>query len=193
MNVTRSFLQRFITSSTDKLNDKDDPNEDWCAVCSDGGELMCCDKCPKVFHQNCHIPLMTTLPDESEPWQCLLCHNFSDMPLGKSLPYTILICRPEKEKLIQFLFCLLHEEPVIGEKRSAGISPAEFKRIQRILLELYCQNEKSLSFRDREPEMNKAYYEIIKQCVGLSISGNFCLLCTYINRFSFNFFFSVGQ
>lgn len=70
----------------DKLNDKDDPNEDWCAVCSDGGELMCCDKCPKVFHQNCHIPLMTTLPDESEPWQCLLCHNFSDMPLGKSHP-----------------------------------------------------------------------------------------------------------
>lgn len=73
-------------SNLQQLNirtDKDDPNEDWCAVCADGGELMCCDKCPKVFHQSCHIPVMTTLPDENEPWQCMLCHNFSDMPLGE--------------------------------------------------------------------------------------------------------------
>lgn len=40
-----------------------DPNEDWCAVCMDGGELMCCDKCPKVFHQYCHIPTIEKLPE----------------------------------------------------------------------------------------------------------------------------------
>lgn len=78
--------------------DKDDPNEDWCAVCADGGELMCCDKCPKVFHQSCHIPVMTTLPDENEPWQCMLCHNFSDMPLGT-------LIRPNyPEDIITFYF-----------------------------------------------------------------------------------------
>lgn len=62
---------------------KDDPNEDWCACCMDGGELMCCDKCPKVFHQACHIPIISSLPDESETWQCLLCFNFADATPGK--------------------------------------------------------------------------------------------------------------
>lgn len=113
-------------SLNDKNNQpKDDPNEDWCAVCmgmflfenltdskflnlcliffcplifsnfhktivneiylriSDGGELMCCDKCPKVFHQACHIPVISSLPDESETWQCLLCFNFADALPGK--------------------------------------------------------------------------------------------------------------
>ena len=75
-----------IISLTDKNNSqpKDDPNEDWCACCMDGGELMCCDKCPKVFHQACHIPVISSLPDESETWQCLLCYNFSDATPGKN-------------------------------------------------------------------------------------------------------------
>lgn len=68
----------------DKNNQpKDDPNEDWCACCMDGGELMCCDKCPKVFHQACHIPVISSLPDETETWQCLLCFNFADAKHGE--------------------------------------------------------------------------------------------------------------
>jgi hypothetical protein len=37
-------------------------NEDWCAVCHNGGELLCCDTCPKVFHLNCHVPSLTSTP-----------------------------------------------------------------------------------------------------------------------------------
>lgn len=40
----------------------DDPNEDWCAVCQNGGELLCCDKCPKVFHLSCHVPTLRNFP-----------------------------------------------------------------------------------------------------------------------------------
>lgn len=71
------------STGSDKNNQtKDDPNEDWCACCMDGGELMCCDKCPKVFHQACHIPVISSLPDETETWQCMLCYNFADAAPG---------------------------------------------------------------------------------------------------------------
>lgn len=28
-------------------------NHDYCDVCSGGGEIVCCDKCPKSFHISC--------------------------------------------------------------------------------------------------------------------------------------------
>ena len=41
---------------------EEDPNEDWCAVCQNGGDLLCCDKCPKVFHLKCHVPELSQFP-----------------------------------------------------------------------------------------------------------------------------------
>ncbi|CAK1542432.1 unnamed protein product [Leptosia nina] len=99
-----------------------DPNEDWCAVCMDGGELMCCDKCPKVFHQYCHIPAVEKLPEETESWQCLLCINFA---------------APGEEG---------------GEAVNTGELVGRQRRIvERITLELYCQLELSLPFREPQP------------------------------------------
>ena len=40
----------------------DDPNEDYCAVCQNGGHLLCCESCPKAFHLKCHIPELKEVP-----------------------------------------------------------------------------------------------------------------------------------
>lgn len=48
--------------SEKRAEPEEDPNEDWCAVCQNGGELLCCDKCPKVFHLACHIPSLNESP-----------------------------------------------------------------------------------------------------------------------------------
>ncbi|CAB1412658.1 unnamed protein product [Pleuronectes platessa] len=38
-----------------------------------GGELLCCDKCPKVFHLACHVPSLLKSP--SGGWFCSFCRD----------------------------------------------------------------------------------------------------------------------
>ncbi|NWU12673.1 AIRE regulator, partial [Cephalopterus ornatus] len=46
-------------------------NEDECAACGDGGELICCDGCPRAFHLTCLVPPLPRVP--SGTWQCGSC------------------------------------------------------------------------------------------------------------------------
>ncbi|XP_074889260.1 autoimmune regulator [Buteo buteo] len=46
-------------------------NEDECAACGDGGELICCDGCPRAFHLSCLVPPLPRVP--SGTWRCGSC------------------------------------------------------------------------------------------------------------------------
>lgn len=49
----------------------DDEHQEFCRVCKDGGELLCCDSCPSAYHTHCLNPPLTEIPDGD--WKCPRC------------------------------------------------------------------------------------------------------------------------
>ncbi|GAB5568819.1 transcription intermediary factor 1-alpha isoform X1 [Prionailurus iriomotensis] len=126
---------------------EDDPNEDWCAVCQNGGELLCCEKCPKVFHLSCHVPTLANFP--SGEWICTFCRDLS---------------KPEVEYDCD---APSHNSE---KKKSEGLvklTPIDKRKCERLLLFLYC-HEMSLAFQDPVPLTVPDYYRIIKNPMDLS-------------------------
>ncbi|KAJ7997918.1 hypothetical protein DPEC_G00217160 [Dallia pectoralis] len=114
--------------------DPEDPNEDWCSVCQNGGELLCCGKCPKVFHLSCHVPSLLKLP--SGEWFCSFCRDLSvpevvyDCDIGGPEPRSV-----KKER-----------EP------EGGLSPVDKRKCERLLLKMYC-SRLSADFREARPPL----------------------------------------
>jgi len=53
-----------------------DTSDDFCAVCRCGGELVCCDECPRVYHVECHIPSLNEIA-MNDKWKCGLCSEIN--------------------------------------------------------------------------------------------------------------------
>ncbi|KAK4255169.1 hypothetical protein QN277_008199 [Acacia crassicarpa] len=61
LSISLSRGRRFSTNE----------NDDLCSICSDGGNLLCCDGCPRAFHIDC-VPL-PCIPTGT--WYCKYCQN----------------------------------------------------------------------------------------------------------------------
>ncbi|KAI9396997.1 hypothetical protein POPTR_004G217600v4 [Populus trichocarpa] len=73
-------------------------NDDLCQICRDGGKLLCCDVCPRAFHQEC-----LSLPSIPRgKWYCKYCLNTF-----------------EKEKFVE------RNANAIAAGRVAGVDPIE--------------------------------------------------------------------
>eukprot|EP00357_Protocruzia_adherens_P021885 CAMPEP_0115046674 /NCGR_PEP_ID=MMETSP0216-20121206/48875_1 /TAXON_ID=223996 /ORGANISM="Protocruzia adherens, Strain Boccale" /LENGTH=1611 /DNA_ID=CAMNT_0002429771 /DNA_START=24 /DNA_END=4859 /DNA_ORIENTATION=- len=53
--------------------EKSDANEDECNICHTGGELFCCDACPRSFHLKCLKP--KDKPSPTGLWYCATCRD----------------------------------------------------------------------------------------------------------------------
>uniref|UniRef100_A0A803TJ14 RING-type E3 ubiquitin transferase n=1 Tax=Anolis carolinensis TaxID=28377 RepID=A0A803TJ14_ANOCA len=140
----RSLMHRSARTGGEGNNKDEDPNEDWCAVCQNGGDLLCCEKCPKVFHLTCHVPTLLSFP--SGEWICTFCRDLS---------------KPEVE-----YDCDNLQHSKKG-KTAQGLSPVDQRKCERLLLYLYC-HELSIEFQEPVPASIPNYYKIIKKPMDLS-------------------------
>ena len=49
----------------------EDVHFDFCRVCKDGGDLLCCDSCPSSYHIHCLKPPLGKIP--TGDWRCPRC------------------------------------------------------------------------------------------------------------------------
>ncbi|XP_028287072.1 E3 ubiquitin-protein ligase TRIM33-like [Parambassis ranga] len=101
-------------------------NELLCAVCQTGGELLCCHKCPRVFHLTCHVP--TLLKSPSGEWFCSFCRD---------------LLVPEME-----YDCESDAKTIKKETEFEGaFAPVDKRKCERLLLHLFC-NKLASSFQE---------------------------------------------
>ncbi|XP_003747201.1 transcription intermediary factor 1-alpha [Galendromus occidentalis] len=126
---------------TSTVSEENDASDDWCAVCHDGGELLCCGLCPRVYHLHCHLPTLVSTP--SEDWKCTLCTPIQEdsQPASKD--------GNSKRKI-----------PV-------GLSGKQLKIAEKILLQLFCHN-KSAPFQTPVSRTVPNYFKIITRPMDLS-------------------------
>ncbi|XP_052800130.1 E3 ubiquitin-protein ligase TRIM33-like isoform X2 [Mya arenaria] len=123
-------------------HDPNDPSEDYCGVCHNGGDLLCCDRCPKVFHLNCHCPVISSNLSPSETWTCTM-------------------CTPDEELIIREPIPREFELTSTGKRKAPnGLVDREIRVCERILLELFCK-EVSTVFHEPVSKSIPNYYKII--------------------------------
>ena len=122
-----------------KYGDDMGNDEDWCAVCHDGGDtLYCCDRCPKVYHLFCYIPPLTQEPPDD--WVCLMCATYDEIQMF-----------PNKQP------------------KNGGLGDRDLKTCRRLLFELYNEWPQSMQFKDCSDLNFKEYLEVIKEPIALDV------------------------
>ncbi|XP_020579672.1 uncharacterized protein LOC110024194 isoform X2 [Phalaenopsis equestris] len=126
-------IRGFYNIDTDGV----DPNDDTCAICGDGGDLICCDGCPSTFHLSC-LSLQMLPPGDwhCKSCSCKFCGMFHSSPSPCKSASTLLRCSQCEEKY--------HEECVADNDASAtsdgssnlfcgGSCRKVFKKLQKLI------------------------------------------------------------
>lgn len=87
-----------------------DPSEDYCAVCRCGGDLVCCDECPRVYHIDCHVPSLNEISMD-EKWKCGLCSEVVNSTLKRKIDDTTDKLTSSEKEICEKLVLQMYTHP----------------------------------------------------------------------------------
>ena len=66
-------FENMLAEAEDSMapEEEDDEHMEVCRICMDGGQLLCCDSCPNVYHIRCLEPPLEEYPEHE--WICPRC------------------------------------------------------------------------------------------------------------------------
>ncbi|KAE9225767.1 hypothetical protein PF005_g5380 [Phytophthora fragariae] len=140
-----------------------DHNRWYCNICKDGGELLCCDRCPRAFHMSCLGMSDDMIPDSE--WYCKMCTECLDRRRLKKESKEKACVMRETEKLERDARRRKAEQmkEEILAKRSVEAIEHKAKRVlemkDRIL------SRKKIKYKDKEEEKLGRLAEDLAQTV----------------------------
>ncbi|KOB74563.1 putative Chromodomain helicase-DNA-binding protein Mi-2-like protein [Operophtera brumata] len=66
--------------------DDDDEHQEFCRICKDGGELLCCDSCPSAYHRHCLNPPLAECPPLDGKVSKILTWRWKEPPSKNKTP-----------------------------------------------------------------------------------------------------------
>lgn len=75
-DILNDYKKELENAAKEEEQQQEELDIDYCQICQDGGELLCCEGCPKVWHGACLLKkklITKKVLDSDEDWFCADC------------------------------------------------------------------------------------------------------------------------
>ncbi|XP_021705145.1 LOW QUALITY PROTEIN: PHD finger protein 12 [Aedes aegypti] len=96
-------------------------NNDTCDACGEGGDLICCDRCPSSFHLGCHDPPLDETDIPNGLWICHTCKMTEANPALKALKPDLKPTKPNLSRMSARKRSLQSKDPRLSRSKRCAI------------------------------------------------------------------------
>ncbi|KAL7693760.1 putative Zinc finger, FYVE/PHD-type, Zinc finger, RING/FYVE/PHD-type, methyltransferase, trithorax [Plasmopara halstedii] len=127
-----------------------DHNRWYCNICKDGGELLCCDRCPRAFHMSC-LGMSDDMIPTSE-WYCKMCSECLDRRRQKKESKEKARVMRETEKLERDARRRQAEQMREELQAKKSVEAIELKAKRILEMQDRILSRKKVKYKDKEEE-----------------------------------------